>query len=97
MGEQDRIPTIGQARLSLRLVLVDVEPGSFDPSFLERPDQGFLVDDRPPRGIDQIVLRPHQLQLALADQVPRLVVQVGVDADVVRLSQQFVERHVLGA
>ena len=94
MWQQDSVDAVGKPRLDGWLVLVDVEPGTFDPAFPQSLDQRLLIHDRAARGVDQEMVGSHQPELALPDQMARLIVQIRVDGDEVGFAQEFVERNI---
>src|SRR5689334_21590807 len=56
-------------------------------------DQGRLVDDKPPRSVDQECALFHQRQLARTDLMPRLRVERAVERYEIGFTQKLVERH----
>ena len=80
-----------------RLLLEYVDRRSGDLAVRQRPVQGFLVDDRPARRVDEEGGRLHQRELARADQLPRLLVERAVHAHEVGFAQQRVQVHQLHA
>src|SRR2546425_1827152 len=72
-----------------RLDVEDIEPGARESSALKGLDQGPLVHDRSPRGVDEIGRRLHERELACADQAASAWPQHDVDRHHVRPPQQL--------
>ena len=77
--------------------LEDVQPRRRDPTFPQRPDQGLLVHDRSPAGVDEHGVRLHRLQLRFTDQVPGTRIQGRVQGDEIGLGKQALHLDRTGA
>src|SRR2546423_5356198 len=79
------------------LVLEDVDPGAGDPALLERAHERGLVDDRPPRRVDEERRLLHEPEGALVDEVPGLRQERRVQADEVGLAEDRLRLRVRDA
>ena len=91
MRREDDVLEGEETLLHLRLALVHVERRACDRARLERGHERALVDDRPPRGVDEHGRRLHRRERGRVDQVARLVRERHVDADHVRVAKEGVE------
>jgi hypothetical protein len=84
VGKQHDAIIVEESRRDQRLVLEDVEARASDASLREGPAERHLVDDGPPRGVDEHRVRLHLRQRRVVDEVACL----GGQGDV--------ERHGVG-
>ena len=98
VGGQDdvfhRIEGIVRGR---RLGLLHVQAGAGDLSGLQGLDEGRLVDEGAPGGVDDAGRRLHLLKGLPVDDVPGLGGQGTVEGEIVRAAQQLVQRAVAHA
>jgi hypothetical protein len=75
-------------------VVEDVQRGSRDPAFRQRPHQGVLVHQRPARGVHQNAVGAQEFQLGLAHDALRTGRQAQVEGGDVGISKELILGHL---
>ena len=87
---------LGELRIDRRLVLEHVEAGAGDLAAADQADQRVLVDHFAARGVDDVGLRPDQLEAARRQQVIGRRRVRAIDRDDVHARQHLVEAFPVG-
>src|SRR3954469_19982192 len=91
MRSQDYVRRLPQLVIDRqRLLVVDVEPGISEPPCLERLDNGFGIDNRAARCVDQDRAWLHQPDFARADQTAAAIAQNEVHREYVGATEQLI-------